>query len=119
MVSPLFGVIAAVAAATGEIRYRLPWDGMFIVLAVEFYRRLRVPLREVAPGGAPSGVVPADEMLAAERAARSAPAEAAAAAIRPASEPVEAAPASAPPDADRTTPQPAIASPVAPETKEH
>lgn len=46
VVSPAFGVALAVAIATGEIRYRLPWDCVFIVLAIEFYRRLRIRLRE-------------------------------------------------------------------------
>lgn len=39
--SPILGLCFALFLATGEIRYRVPWDGMFIVLAVELYRRAR------------------------------------------------------------------------------
>lgn len=81
VVSPAFGVALAVAIATGEIRYRLPWDGLFMILAIEFYRRLRISWREPTPeavGGAGSG--PGGP------------------AVEPA---VGSAPASAPADADR------------------
>jgi hypothetical protein len=43
IVSPIIGVCVAVFVASGESRYRIPWDGVFIVLAVELYRR--TPLR--------------------------------------------------------------------------
>lgn len=36
----LFGVMLSVAIATGETRYRLPYDCVFIVLGVQFYRRM-------------------------------------------------------------------------------
>lgn len=39
--APIVGVIISVMIATGEARYRIPWDMCFILLAVEFYRRLR------------------------------------------------------------------------------
>ena len=39
VMSPLFGVLASVFLATGEPRYRIPWDASFIILAVELYRR--------------------------------------------------------------------------------
>ncbi len=39
LVSPILGLIAAVMIATGEPRYRVPFDTIFIVLAAEFYRR--------------------------------------------------------------------------------
>jgi len=54
LVSPIVGVAVAVAIATGEIRYRLPWDCVFIVLAIEWYRHLRIPLREPAVSTAPA-----------------------------------------------------------------
>ncbi len=38
--SVLFGVMLAVFIATGESRYRLPFDCVFIVLGVQFYRRI-------------------------------------------------------------------------------
>jgi hypothetical protein len=38
--STLFGLFAAVFIATGEPRYRLPFDCVFIVLAVRFYIRV-------------------------------------------------------------------------------
>jgi len=41
VVSPLFGLALSVFLATGEGRYRVPWDGLLIILAVEFYRRAR------------------------------------------------------------------------------
>jgi hypothetical protein len=59
VLSPIFGVMLAVFIATGECRYRLPYDCVFIILAMEFYRRFRstassqtgtiVPLSKVAP----------------------------------------------------------------------
>ncbi|MEO7330138.1 MAG: hypothetical protein ABI193_16305 [Minicystis sp.] len=41
--SPILGLMAAVAIATGEPRYRVPFDTIFIVLAAEFYRRYLGP----------------------------------------------------------------------------
>ncbi len=41
VLSPVFGVMAAVFIATGEPRYRVPFDGFLLVLAVEFQRRWR------------------------------------------------------------------------------
>lgn len=38
--SPIIGLCVAVFLASGEVRYRIPWDGVFIVLAVELYRRM-------------------------------------------------------------------------------
>ncbi len=67
IISPIFGVCLAVAIATGEIRYRLPWDGVFMVLAIEWYRRLQIPLREPlatetdAPGGGPRRAATAED----------------------------------------------------------
>jgi hypothetical protein len=47
LLSPLAGVVAAAFVATGEPRYRIPFDGSIVVAAVVFYRRL---------GGARDGV---------------------------------------------------------------
>ncbi|NUP08698.1 MAG: hypothetical protein HOW73_21830 [Polyangiaceae bacterium] len=44
--APIIGVIVSVMMATGEVRYRIPWDMCFILLAVQFYRELKIPLRE-------------------------------------------------------------------------
>ncbi len=49
VLSPIFGVCLAVFVATGEVRYRIPWDGVFIVLAVEFYRRFPIKFWEPKP----------------------------------------------------------------------
>jgi len=49
LMAPIFGVVVAVMMATGEARYRAPWDMVFIVLAVEFYRRLKIRWREPEP----------------------------------------------------------------------
>ena len=46
VVAPIFGVVVSVMMATGETRYRAPWDMVFILLAIEFYRRLRLRFRE-------------------------------------------------------------------------
>lgn len=37
VLSLVFGLVAAVAAATGEPRYRIPYDSVFILLAIRFY----------------------------------------------------------------------------------
>ncbi len=49
LMAPIFGVVVSVMMATGEVRYRAPWDMVFIVLAIEFYRRLRVRWHEPEP----------------------------------------------------------------------
>lgn len=40
VLSILFGVMLGVFIATGESRYRLPYDCVFIILGVQFYRRV-------------------------------------------------------------------------------
>jgi 4-amino-4-deoxy-L-arabinose transferase-like glycosyltransferase len=53
VVSPIFGLMAAAFIATGEPRYRIPFDTLLIVVAVELYRRHVFP---PAGGGAdPTG----------------------------------------------------------------
>lgn len=42
VLSITFGVMIGVAIATGESRYRLPYDSVFIILGVQFYRRVLV-----------------------------------------------------------------------------
>jgi hypothetical protein len=37
VLSLVFGLVAAVAAATGEARYRIPYDSVFILLAIRYY----------------------------------------------------------------------------------
>ncbi len=64
--SPILGLCFALFLATGEVRYRVPWDGVFIVLGVEFYRRIRWRLRE--PG---ADETPPIEKAGAETAAAS------------------------------------------------
>jgi hypothetical protein len=39
VLSPFIGLVAAVMLATGEPRYRIPFDSLFILVAIEFYRR--------------------------------------------------------------------------------
>lgn len=61
LVSPILGLCVAVFAASGESRYRIPWDGVFLVLGVEFYRRTtfrfgeKAPLSVVEPGAGAEG----------------------------------------------------------------
>lgn len=43
LLSTLFGLFAAVFIATGETRYRLPFDCVFFVLAARFYTRMVRP----------------------------------------------------------------------------
>jgi len=38
LLSPLFGVMLAVFIATGEPRYRIPFDGLIMLVAIQFYR---------------------------------------------------------------------------------
>jgi hypothetical protein len=59
VVAPIFGVMLAVGIATGETRYRIPWDAAFIVLAIEFYRRIR--FRWSAPDGGTGDAAPVPE----------------------------------------------------------
>ncbi len=57
VVSPIIGVCVAVFAATGEVRYRVPWDGLFMILAVEFYGRMKLRFwepKQEAAGEAPA-----------------------------------------------------------------
>lgn len=49
LLSPIFGVCAAVFLATGEVRYRIPWDPVFFVLAIQFYRHIRYRFFEPKP----------------------------------------------------------------------
>jgi hypothetical protein len=49
VVSPILGVCVAVFVASGETRYRIPWDGVFIVLAVEVYRRMTFRFGDITP----------------------------------------------------------------------
>ena len=37
--APILGLMAAVFIATGEARYRIPFDPIFILLAIQFYKR--------------------------------------------------------------------------------
>lgn len=46
VISPLFGVMLAVFVATGEPRYRIPFDGLVILVAIQFYRNYRRPARD-------------------------------------------------------------------------
>jgi hypothetical protein len=61
LLSPVLGLIAAVMAATGEARYRVPFDGLFIIVAVDFYRRYFVNRRRrrAARAGARAAAVAA------------------------------------------------------------
>lgn len=52
VLSPIFGVALAVFIATGEPRYRIPFDAVFILLAVDFYRNFR--RRPAVPADAPA-----------------------------------------------------------------
>src|SRR5690606_2196234 len=64
ILSVLFGVMLGVFIATGEARYRLPYDCVFIVLSVQFYRRMfarrswgrKAPRRPLAPAVAPDRI---------------------------------------------------------------
>ena len=41
--APVFGVLLAVFIATGEPRYRMPFDSLFMLVALQFYRSLKKP----------------------------------------------------------------------------
>ncbi len=43
VLSLVFGLVAAVFVATGEERYRMPYDSVFILLAVRFYMGFKLP----------------------------------------------------------------------------
>jgi hypothetical protein len=43
VLSLVFGLVAAVFVATGEERYRMPYDSVFILLAVRFYMSFKLP----------------------------------------------------------------------------
>lgn len=53
VLSLIFGLLAAVFAATGEPRYRIPYDSVFILLAVRFY--MGFTSKPKAPGEEPPG----------------------------------------------------------------
>jgi hypothetical protein len=40
--APVIGLIVTAAIATGEARYRIPFDSFFVVIAVEFYRAFKM-----------------------------------------------------------------------------
>jgi hypothetical protein len=70
VLSPFAGVVVGVMIATGEPRYRLPYDGIFIVLSMEFFRRFweerasrRAAERISTPAPSPA-LVPATASLA-------------------------------------------------------
>ncbi len=88
VLAPVVGLIASVAIATGEPRYRIPFDSLFILVAIQFYRRWRQhkdPAAALALAGGGAANVPASGEPAAEP-VLAGPASAA-----------EAAPAAAPP----------------------
>jgi len=45
LLAPVIGLIVTAAIATGEARYRIPFDSFFIIVCIEFYRRLFAPSR--------------------------------------------------------------------------
>ena len=51
VLSLVFGLVAAVFVATGEERYRMPYDSVFILLAIRFYMGFKLP-----------GLTPAEEI---------------------------------------------------------
>jgi hypothetical protein len=50
ILSPSVGLVASVAVATGEARYRIPFDGLFIIVGVAFYNRYIVNRSQQALG---------------------------------------------------------------------
>lgn len=100
VLSLVFGLIAAVFVATGEERYRMPYDSAFILLAIRFYFGFKLPavgaaeaLRDAtgedpAPVKPTEAAIPADAPVA-ETETATGPAEAAAkdAALEPEAEP--------------------------------
>ena len=71
VVSPIFGVCAAAFATTGQDRHRIPWDGVLIVLGVQFYRRFHsafeAPLAEEGSVPVAAPEVEAADLQLAER----------------------------------------------------
>ena len=103
VLSLVFGLVAAVFVATGEERYRMPYDSAFILLAIRFYIGFKLPgltpaeaLRD-ATGEAPADVEPSPTKIEEEAAAE------AEAAVAPEPEP---APAVLPEKAPAREPEP-------------
>jgi hypothetical protein len=71
VLAPMFGVLASVIVATGEVRYRIPWDASFLLLGVEFFRRLK--LRWSEPDSTTSEVTAATDATDAPAEASEAP----------------------------------------------
>ena len=71
--SLVFGLVAAVFLATGEARYRAPYDSVFILLAIRFYmgfkRRTPAAVEETTEEAPVSGEAAIDEGPAEEAAA--------------------------------------------------
>jgi hypothetical protein len=42
LLAPLIGLVVTAAIATGEPRYRFPFDSLFIVVSIEFFRNFRI-----------------------------------------------------------------------------
>ena len=99
VLSLIFGLVAAVFVATGEERYRMPYDSVFILLAIRFFLGFKLPgltPAEAAHDG--KGEAPAALVVASPPASE---------ASTPASEEA-AAPAATPPleDVPATEPEP-------------
>jgi hypothetical protein len=58
---PIFGLSLWVFFTWGEPRFRFPWDGSFIILTIEFFRRLKVPLSLADPPAAEAAARAATE----------------------------------------------------------
>jgi hypothetical protein len=84
---PIFGLCVSVFIATGEPRYRIPFDSIFIVLAVEFYRRYVFRRRAVPAAAAPAAFALAETV-----------------ALAPPEPPAPEVPAGAPPGEDEVAP---------------
>ena len=60
VLSLVFGLVAAVFVATGEERYRMPYDSVFILLAIRFYLGFKLPgLTPAEAAGDGKGEAPA------------------------------------------------------------
>lgn len=74
VVSPIFGVCASAFATTGQDHVRIPWDGVLVVLAIQFYRRFHsafeAPVAEEASGPVVAPEVEAADLVLAERRVR-------------------------------------------------
>lgn len=66
VLAPIFGVVVSVMLATGEARYRIPWDMCFILVAVELYRGVRIRLFEPRAAQPPSSEATIRENTGAE-----------------------------------------------------